>query len=65
MVIENKFNFGDIVYLKTDKEQSARMVCRMSVKPSEIQYCLSCGSSETWHLDIEISTEVNELMKVT
>jgi hypothetical protein len=31
MIIENKFNFGDIVYLKTDPDQRARIVTTFSV----------------------------------
>lgn len=65
MVIENKFNFGDIVYLKTDKEQLPRMVTRFSVKQSEIQYCVSQGTLETWHLDFELSETTNILLTTT
>ena len=63
MVIDNKFNFGDIVYLKTDKEQLPRMVVRLSVKQTEIQYCIANGTTETWHLDIELSVEPNIILK--
>lgn len=63
MVIDNKYNFGDIVYLKTDKDQLPRMVVRLSVKQTEIQYCIANGINETWHLDIELSETINVLLK--
>ena len=65
MVIDNKFEFGQVVYLKTDKEQLPRMVVRMSVKPSEILYCIATGSTETWHLEFEIAEEINVLMQTS
>lgn len=65
MVIDNQFEFGDIVYLKTDKDQLPRMVVRMSVKPGEILYCLAQGNSEYWAMDFEITKEVNVLLTTT
>lgn len=58
MFIENKFNHGQIVYLKTDLEQKPRIVSRFTVMPSgQISYALGCGVEESWHYDFEISEE--------
>lgn len=62
MVVDNNFQFGQVVYLKTDKEQLPRMVVRLSVKPGEVLYCLAAGTVESWHLDFEISEQINVLM---
>lgn len=55
MVIDNKFEIGQIVFLKTDVDQYPRMVTRLNVAPNVITYCLSFGTSESWHYDNEIS----------
>lgn len=65
MVIDNKFNHGQIVYLKTDKDQIPRMITRFSVKPNEIMYCLANAVNETWHLDFEISETVDVLLQTS
>ena len=57
MVIDNKYNFGDIVYLKTDKEQLPRMVVRFSVYPERVSYCIASGTLESWHDSFELSYE--------
>ena len=60
MVIDNKFEIGQIVYLKTDKEQLPRMITGLSCRGGEgISYWLGCGDKETNHFDIEISAEKN------
>jgi hypothetical protein len=65
MVIDNKYNFGDEVYLKTDSEQLLRIVTAINCHPNgQIIYVLSCGSQVSDHYDFEISTEINELIKV-
>lgn len=64
MVIDNKYNIGDFVYLNTDTEQKKRLVISISVSPTGIRYCLSCGNNDTWHYDIEISKEIDVLAKV-
>ncbi len=58
-----KFEIGQIVYLKTDVEQNERMITAISLKPDGILYCLSCGTSETYHSDIEICEEINVIKK--
>jgi len=61
MLIENKFELGQTVYLKTDNDQSERMVIGISVRPSGLLYELSFGSVCSWHYEMEISEEKNVL----
>jgi hypothetical protein len=66
MVISNEHEFGDIVYLKTDKEQSPRIVvCILTYKAGELLYKLSCGTGTSDHYDFEISKEANILITTT
>lgn len=65
MVVDNKYYFGDEVYLKTDPEQMLRMVTSFACHPNgQIIYTLSCGTTTSDHYDFEISPEVNKLIKV-
>lgn len=57
MVIDNKFDFGQEVYLKTDPEQLKRIVTQFSVTKNGIVYELSFGAIVSPHYDFEISTE--------
>jgi hypothetical protein len=65
MIVDNKYNFGDEVYLKTDSEQLVRMVTSIHCHPNgQIVYQLTQGTVVSDHYDFEISSEVNELIKV-
>jgi len=65
IVVENKFEFGEVVYLKTDKEQNPRIVYMMKVFQNEILYELACGTIVSSHYEFEISKEANILMQTT
>lgn len=66
MVIDNKYGFGQEVYLKTDIDQRVRIITGMLLRPNGlISYELSCGTDTRWHYDFEISTEKNVLMTTT
>jgi len=54
--IEISHEIGDVVYLKTDPEQNERIVTGIIIRPKTIVYTLSCGTSDSSHYDIEIST---------
>lgn len=59
-VINNKFEIGDIVYLKTDPDQLMRMVFAFRVyKHGEILYDVICGTISSPHYEFEISKEKN------
>ena len=57
MTINNKFELKQTVYLKTDTEQSPRIVTAMTIRDTSIIYELSCGTVTTWHIAYEISED--------
>lgn len=58
LVIDNKFNMQDRVYLVTDNEQCERMITAIKIIPGDVlMYELSKETLATWHYDFEISTE--------
>lgn len=61
MEIDNKFDIEQVVYLKTDIEQTPRLVTAIEVSKSSLVYKLSCGASSSWHSDFEISDAPNNL----
>jgi hypothetical protein len=64
MVINNAFEHGQVVYLKTDKDQSPRIVFALKVYKGEILYEVSCGTQNSSHYDFELSAEINVLMSI-
>ena len=59
MVVTFKFNLGDIVYLKTDDEQLARIITKISIVGGSmsdyiITYELSQGQESSEHYSSEI-----------
>lgn len=65
MVIENKYDIGEIVYLKTDPEQLPRFVFGFSVFRREVLYKLACGINVSEHYEFELSTEVDINIKAS
>ncbi len=59
------YNIGDYVYLKTDIDQYKRLVTGYTVRTDGILYLLSLGSEETSHHELEISNEIDILLKAT
>ncbi len=64
MLFETKYELQQVVYLKTDIEQRKRMVININILPSGLQYLLSFGAHATWHYEMEITDEVDTLIKV-
>ena len=64
MVIENKFEIGQTVYIITDDEQKARLVSGIRVCPGCLIYYLSYSANVSEHYEFEISETVNEVLKV-
>ena len=62
MIIKTKYNIGQVVYLRTDIEQDARIITGMTIRYSGIIYALSCGPIETSHYDFEFSVTKNTLI---
>jgi hypothetical protein len=65
MVIDNRFNFGDVVYLVTDVDQNPRILTRIVVSRDSVIYELSCGERISSHYDIEITSEKNVLLNTS
>ena len=64
MVIDNKFNIGDSVYLKTDREQYERIITGMCLRVNGIvSYEVASGTLSTWHYEFELSNEKDILIK--
>ncbi len=57
MLIQSVYDFGDIVYLKTDPEQIGRMITEITIYPMGILYSLSHGVNTTKHYELEFSKE--------
>lgn len=65
MRIRTKYDFGDTVYLKTDGDQSPRMVTGVILSPGQVMYELSQGVSNSRYYDFEISSSINLVLKTT
>ncbi len=60
--IDNKFPLGQIIYLKTDKEQMPRIVTAIKITPHELVYEVYAGTICSNHFDIEMSETADILM---
>jgi|JI61114DRNA_FD_contig_121_27001_length_1408_multi_2_in_0_out_0_2 hypothetical protein len=65
MIIENKFNIGETVYLVTDEDQKPRIVTGINVTANGLRYNLVNGITDTYHYELEMSSEKNILTKIT
>lgn len=58
IVIENKYNFGDIVFLRTDPDQQPRIVTAFVACPAgDILYELTCSTTASKHYEFEITED--------
>lgn len=63
MIIDNKFEIGDICYAKVDKDQSARIITGILIRPSgNFCYEVSTGNAVNWHYEFEITADRNILI---
>lgn len=62
MMIENKYNIGEKVFLVTDSDQLERLVTAIQISPNNLLYRLINNITETWHFEFEISKEKNFVM---
>ncbi len=60
-----EYNLGDIVFLKTDSDQLARMVIGINVRPNGNMFGLANGVNESWHFAIEMSPTKDILKAIT
>lgn len=62
MVIDNKFNHGDIVFLATDPDQYPRLITGITIKPNGLLlYQLSINMQTSWHYDFEVTASKDVL----
>lgn len=51
-------HIGDMVFLKTDPEQSPRIIARMTIAQSGVEYGLRRGAEDfSWHQACEIDRQ--------
>lgn len=62
MIIDNKFNLEEVVFLITDTDQYARIITGLQVSKNGLLYRLACCTSESWHYEYEIATDKNFLI---
>lgn len=65
MVIDNKFEIGQTVYLATDPEQVKRVVYAFLVYRNEVLYKIAAGVQNSDHYDFELSTEPDQVLKTS
>lgn len=66
MTIDNKYTFGDIVYLTTDTEQIPRVITNLEISPNNtIVYVMYAGSSCSRHYDFELSSDIDYSLKTS
>lgn len=64
-LIDNKYDHGEVVYLKTDREQSPRIVFCFRVYQNETLYELACGERVSTHYEFEITKEMNLVLSTS
>jgi hypothetical protein len=57
MIVDNKFDIEQTVYLKTDIEQLPRLIRSFQVYKTRIAYELVLGVNDSWHDEFEISSQ--------
>lgn len=64
MKIQTLYDIGDVLYLKTDPDQEARLVTRIIICPKDLHsYELTCGTEACEHYEFEISREKDMVLK--
>lgn len=62
MIINTLYDIGDMVFVKTDKDQSVRLITDIKIHPSNLHsYGLMSGSTYSSHYEMELSKEKNEV----
>lgn len=56
-MIDNEYNIGDIVYLRTDAEPMPRLVIGLIVSQNGILYQLAQGVEISTHYDFEMTVD--------
>jgi hypothetical protein len=64
MVIDNKYDIEQVVYLRMDAQQQQRIVTQISVRKGSLLYELNTGGGSSWHYEFEITNE-KDVVKAT
>ena len=65
MVIDNKFEIGQTVFINTDSDQSKRVITAISILPgSLLLYDVCCGALVSKHYEFELSDNENIETKI-
>lgn len=65
MKINTRYDYWEMVYLKTDTDQSERMVTGIRLLPGAVIYTLSLGNASSEHYEQEITATANVVKKLT
>ena len=58
IIVENEYEIGSIVYLKTDEEQSPRIITSITVySMGDLVYHLGKGTESSQHYEFELSKD--------
>lgn len=61
MEINNNFNLGEFIYLKTDPDQSVRMIVDIKISLGKsLIYGVNMGSTYSTHFEYELSSVQNK-----
>jgi hypothetical protein len=61
MIIENKYNIGQLVYVRTDEENKPRLITAVLLRGNGgLVYEASGDGSSRWYYDFELTTEKYE-----
>jgi hypothetical protein len=64
-MIDNKYQFGQIVYLCTDVEQLPRQVCEIRVYGAgDIIYSIKQAENTSYHNEFELRDTIDESIKI-
>ena len=64
-ITDNKYEIGQLVYLKTDTEQYQRIITAITLRETGIIYEVSQGEKVSSHYEFEITEQINIEIKVT
>lgn len=64
MKFESIYTIGNIVYLKTDREQLERIITAVCFRSTGIIYNIANGTTDTWHYECEVS-DIRDIVKAT
>lgn len=65
ITVDNKFDIGQTVFLKTDPDQKERVVFALEVTQGDTLYKLASGTEISTHYHFEILAEKNVLAGLT